>query len=404
VEGLVDGHVRHQCADEAGKHQVSEPSSVFRDFMAVRMAMASSVSGTLCSQPAFMQLAGITQPLAVSSVRRQHLPMHSESQRLKAGGQATDQPYRNVGNMNLYRIDLVSLSLFTLIARSGSISKGAELARLAVGAASRRIADLETAVGSDLFERHSRGITLTPAGHAMERHAQRILNDINLLAADLSDYANGVIGVVRLWASTSAITQFLPAEIAAFAATSPEIRIELEEETSDQVIMAVVDGRADFGIFVDGIPTLGLQTTHYRRDRLVLVVPAGHPLTKRKNVSFSDALDFDFVGLSRKSSLADRLDQATVATGKRLKLQIQARSFDAMCLMVAAGLGVAVLPEAAVRPHIHSMGLNRISLAEPWADRELLIGARDLGALPKPARLLAEHLCGKASMPSRSSA
>lgn len=296
--------------------------------------------------------------------------------------------------MNLNRIDLVSLSLFTLIVRSGSISKGAALARLAVGAASRRIADLEASIGTELFERHSRGITLTPAGHAMERHAQRVLNDIDLLAADLSDYANGVMGVVRLWASTSVITQFLPTEIAAFTATSPKIRIELEEETSDQVVMAVVDGRADFGIFVDGTPTLGLQTTHYRRDKLVLVVPADHPLTKRENVSFNDALDFDFVGLSRKSSLADRIDQATLATGKRLKLQIQARSFDAVCLMVAAGLGVAVLPDAAVRPHIYSMGLNRISLAEPWADRELLIGARDLSALPKPARLLAEHLCG----------
>ncbi|WP_207005525.1 LysR substrate-binding domain-containing protein [Trinickia mobilis] len=305
--------------------------------------------------------------------------------------------------MNRYRLDFVSLSLFTLIVRSGSISKGAELARLAVGAASRRIADFEAAIGTELFERHSRGITLTPAGHALERHAQRILNDVDLLAADLSDYVNGVIGVVRLWASTSAITQFLPAEISAFTAASPEIRIELEEETSDQVIMAVVDGRADFGIFVDGTPTLGLHTTRYRRDKLVLVVPAGHPLTRRENVSFGDALDFDFVGLSRKSSLAERLEQATVATGKRLKLQIQARSFDGMCLMVAAGLGVAVLPEAAVRPHIRSMGLEKICLAEHWADRELLIGARDLGALPKPARLLAEHFTGKASMSSRPS-
>ena len=298
--------------------------------------------------------------------------------------------------MNLHRLDLVSLSLFTLVVRSGSISKGAELAHLAVGAASKRIADLEAAVGTELFERHSRGITLTAAGDALQRHAQRILNDVDQLAADLSDYAAGVVGVVRLWANTSAITQFLPAEIAAFTAANPEIRIELEEQNSEQVALAVVDGQADFGILADQMPTLGLQTTFYRRDQLVLVVPNSHPLARRKSISFDEALDFDFVSLSRDTSLAKRLQLATDASGKRLKLRIQVRSFDAMCLMVAAGLGIAVLPDAAVRPHVRSMGLHKIALSDDWAERQLLICARDLGALPKPARLLVNHLIGAA--------
>ncbi|HLX02730.1 MAG TPA: LysR substrate-binding domain-containing protein [Trinickia sp.] len=298
--------------------------------------------------------------------------------------------------MNLHRLDLVSLSLFTLVVRSGSISKGAELAHLAVGAASKRIADLEAAVGTELFERHSRGITLTAAGDALQRHAQRILNDVDQLSADLSDYAAGVVGVVRLWANTSAVTQFLPAEIAAFTAANPEIRIELEEQNSEQVALAVVDGQADFGILADQMPTLGLQTTFYRRDQLVLVVPTSHPLARRQSISFDEALDFDFVSLARDTSLAKRLQLATDASGKRLKLRIQVRSFDAMCLMVAAGLGIAVLPDAAVRPHVRSMGLRKIALSEDWAERQLLICARDLGALHKPARLLVNHLIGAA--------
>jgi DNA-binding transcriptional LysR family regulator len=302
--------------------------------------------------------------------------------------------------LNLHRLDLVSLSLFTLVVRSGSISKGAELAHLAVGAASKRIADLEAALGADLFERHSRGISLTAAGDALTQHAQRILNDIDLLAADLSDYAAGVVGVVRLWANTSAITQFLPADIAAFVAANPGIRIELEEQISEQIALAVVDGQADFGILADQMPTLGLQTTLYRSDRLVLVVPSAHPLAERQSVPFDEALDFDFVSLARDTSLAKRLQLATSASGKRLKLRIQVRSFDAMCLMVAAGLGIAVLPDAAVSPHLRSMGLHKISLSEEWARRELLICARDLNALPKPARLLVSYLKGAATHPT----
>ncbi|MFC5427342.1 LysR family transcriptional regulator [Paraburkholderia denitrificans] len=298
--------------------------------------------------------------------------------------------------MNLHRLDLVSLSLFALVVRCGSISKGAELAHLAVGAASRRIADLETAIGTALFDRHSRGITLTAAGEALMRHAQRILNDVDVMTADMSEYAAGVVGVVRLWANTSAVTQFLPKDIAAFNAARPEIRIELEEQNSEQVALAVVDGAADFGIMADQMPTFGLQTLPYRRDRLVLVVPTGHPLTQRDSVSFVDALEFDFVSLSRTTSLARRLHAATAFTGSQLKLRIQVRSFDAMCLMVAAGLGIAVLPDAAVRPHLRSMGLRKISLTEDWAVRELLICARDLSALPKSARLLVRHLTGDA--------
>jgi DNA-binding transcriptional LysR family regulator len=299
--------------------------------------------------------------------------------------------------VNLHRLDLVSLSLFTLVVRSGSISKGAELAHLAVGAASKRISDLEDAVGAPLLERHSRGVKLTAAGQALHSHARRLLADVDHLAADLSDYAAGIVGVVNLWANTSAITQFLPSQLAAFAAANPGIRIELEERNSGEVVMAVLDGRADFGIFADRTPALGLRTVPYCRDRLVLVVPAKHPLAKRRAIRFAEALDFDFVSLSRETSLAQRLRLETEALGRRLKLRIQVRSFDAMCLMVAAGLGVAVLPDAAIRPHLRSMGLRKVDLDEPWIDRELLIGARDLGALPRPARRLLDHLIDRKS-------
>jgi DNA-binding transcriptional LysR family regulator len=296
--------------------------------------------------------------------------------------------------MNLHRLDLVSLSLFNLIARSGSISKGAELAHLAVGAASKRISDLEASVGAALLERHSRGVTLTPAGQALHRHAQRILADVDQLAADLSDHAAGIVGVVRLWANTSAVTQFLPADLARFIAAHPGIRIELHEKDSGDAVLAVLDGRADLGIFAERTPTLGLQCVAFRRDRLVLVVPRAHPLAQRHGgqIAFADATEYEFVGLSQATSLAQRLALEAQAMGRALRVRIHVRSFDAMCQMVAAGLGLAVLPDAAVQPHLASMGLVRLALTDAWAERELLIGARDLQALARPARLLLDHL------------
>jgi DNA-binding transcriptional LysR family regulator len=294
--------------------------------------------------------------------------------------------------MNLHRLDLVSLSLFNLVVRSGSISKGAEFAHLAIGAASKRISDLEAAVGAELLERHSRGVTLTLAGQALHRHAQRILADVDQLAAELSDHARGIVGIVRLWAITSAVTQFLPGDLAAFVAQHPGIRIELHEGDSRDVVLALLDGRADVGLFAERTPAPGLQAEHYRSDRLVLVVPAGHPLAARGHMPFADATEYDFVSLSQGTSLAQRLALETQQQGKSLRLRIHVRSFDAMCQMVAAGLGIAVLPDAAVQPHLRSMGLARIELDDAWVDRELLLAVRDLAALTRPARLLREHL------------
>ena len=294
--------------------------------------------------------------------------------------------------MNLHRLDLVSLSLFNLVVRSGSISKGADLAHLAIGAASKRISDLEAAVGAELLERHSRGVTLTLAGQALHRHALRILADVDQLAAELSDHARGIVGIVRLWANTSAVTQFLPGDLASFVARHPGIRIELHEGDSRDVVLALLDGRADVGLFAERTPAPGLHAEHYRSDRLVLVVPANHPLAARGRMAFADAAEHDFVSLSQGTSLAQRLALETQQLGKALRVSIHVRSFDAMCQMVAAGLGIAVLPDAAVQPHLRSMGLARIELDDPWVQRELLLGVRDEAALARPARLLREHL------------
>ncbi len=299
--------------------------------------------------------------------------------------------------MNLHRLDLVSLSLFNLVVRTGSISRGAELAHLAVGAASKRMSDLEAAVGTEIFERHSRGVTLTAAGEALQRHAQKILGDVDQLAADLSDYVQGVVGVARLWANTSAITQFLPADLAAFVREHPAIRIELHEHDSGDVVMAVLDGRADLGIFADRTPALGLQTRLYRRDQLVLVVPGGHPLASRRQMPFNEAAEYDFVSLSQGTSLAQRLAREAGQQGVALRVRIHVRSFDAMCQMVAAGLGVAVLPELAVRPLARTMGLHVVELTDPWVQRDLLLGARDFAALPKAVRSLFDHFEESAS-------
>lgn len=201
--------------------------------------------------------------------------------------------------MNLARFDLVTLGLFVAVARLGSISAGARQSHLAVAAASKRISDLEAAVGSPLLYRHAAGVELTEAGQACFRHAVGILQDVERMAGALSDFAAGTRGLVRVWANTSSITQFLADDLAAFMLANPAIRIALEEQDSGDIVAALRENRADLGIFAAGTPCEGLQSFDYREDDLALVTPRGHPLAGRKQARFAEAADFDFVSLPR---------------------------------------------------------------------------------------------------------
>jgi len=113
----------------------------------------------------------------------------------------------------------------------------------------------------------------------------------------------------------------------------------------------------------------------------------------RRSLHFADAIEYEIVSLSKGTSLAQRLQTEAQALGRSLKLRIQVRSFDAMCNMVAAGLGVAVLPRDAIAPHLRSMNLKQIAIDDAWASRRLLIGLRDAAAVPRHVRLLIDQLC-----------
>ncbi|PLC54445.1 GntR family transcriptional regulator [Pollutimonas nitritireducens] len=294
--------------------------------------------------------------------------------------------------MNLARFDLVTLLLFIAVARQGSISAGARQSHLAVGAASKRISDLEAALGTPLLYRHASGVELTEAGQAFLHHSLRVAHEMEQMASALSDYAFGVKGHVRLAANTSAITQFLADDLAAFMRGHPAIRISLMEENSTHIVKAVIDNQADLGIFADRTPCPGLTTYHYRYDDLVLMVPPHHPLAVCHEISFADTLAYDYIGLSQKTSLAMRLQEESERLGKPLKLRIQVRGFDSICRMALATQCIGILPRLAAAPHSRSMQLTLIPLMDPWARRKLLIGVRDSDGLTAAAKLLLAHL------------
>lgn len=289
------------------------------------------------------------------------------------------------------RPDLTSLALFLRIAELRSITKAAQASHIALAAASRRVSQLEDQYGVKLLYRTARGVELTPAGNALLFHARQLMSQVDTMRAELSDYTKQGKGLVRMQANASALAQYLPEDLASFAATHPEVKISLGEERSGAIADALRSGATDIGIVMEGADTEGLQVIDYRADTLGVAVPKKHAL-KSKPIAFEKLLDHDFVGLDSTTVISQILAAQAAAAGRPLRLRVQVKSFDVVARLVQAGLGIGVLPEAAIHAFAGSMGLRLVPLTDAWATRRMSVCIRHYAALTAPARALVDHL------------
>ncbi|HWF91007.1 MAG TPA: LysR family transcriptional regulator [Terriglobales bacterium] len=286
------------------------------------------------------------------------------------------------------------LELFVAVAEAGSIAKAAQQCHTVASAVSKRISDMEASFHTALLVRRSKGVELTPAGHALLARSRGVLTQASQLNDELAEFASGVRGHVRVFANISSIVEFLPAALASFLSKHRDVRIHLEEHVSSVTTQAVAASVADVGIVSEASAAAGLTFVPFRKDELALVVSPGHSLAARKSLHFAEALDFDFVGLHSNSSLHYLLIREAAQSGRSLKLRIQVTSFDAVCAMVAAGLGVGIMPRAAATPYIDSLGLKSITLRDAWAKRKLYLCIRSKESLSSAAREFVNHLTG----------
>lgn len=296
--------------------------------------------------------------------------------------------------------DLVDLRLMVRVAESNSLTRGAESSHMSLPAASTRIKNLEESIGAKLLYRTSQGVTLTPPGQAFVHHARQVLGQIEHLRGDMQEYAKGIKGHLRVFANTTALGEFLPPVLRSYLRTHPDVNIDLRERLSHDIVRAVSEGQTDIGIVAGHVRTENLQTIAYRKDRLVLVVPAGHALAEAlhaEGVAFAQTLDLDHIGLHESSAIHAFLRQVCDGLHRSLRLRIQVGNFEAACRMIEAAVGVGILPESAARRHAHAMAIRIVPLSDDWAVRAMHVCVRSLDALPMFARDLVDLLVADAA-------
>lgn len=288
--------------------------------------------------------------------------------------------------------DIDSLALFVRAAELRSLTKAAEASHIGLAAASRRMALLEHRFKTALLERSPRGVELTSAGASLLPHAKALLHEINEMQAEMRDHADGRKGALRILANTSAMTESLPADLAAFSRLNPDLRLSVLERWSDEIVHALIAGEADLGIVVEGIQTDGLETRNYRSDRIAVVMPATHQLAGVPEMKFADVLDDDLVALESGASMMRLLTAQAVIEERTLQLRVQVRSFEAVCRMVEAGLGLGILPYEGASVMGQALGLVVRPLGEPWAERNMLVCVKKERTANSSVAKLVEHL------------
>ncbi|VVN97883.1 LysR substrate-binding domain-containing protein [Pseudomonas fluorescens] len=293
------------------------------------------------------------------------------------------------------RLDLITLQLFVAVHEEGTLTRAATREAIAVSAASKRLMELEEALGISLFVRQAKGMTLTPAGETLLHHARQMLFNVEKMGLELGEHSHGIRGYVRMLANLSAIIQFLPEDLRDFSERHPQVKTDLEERPSAGVIQGVLDGVADLGICSIDSDVKGLHSVLYRQDKLVVLMLPDHPLASRSGLAFADTLDSDYVGLHAASSINARTHAAARKAGKVLRLRIHVPGFDAMCRMVQANMGIGILPHKAYELFGRALGLHAVPLTDDWSDRALILVVRDEASLSPVSRMLFEQLRGQ---------
>ena len=290
------------------------------------------------------------------------------------------------------RFDLVDLQLFIAVADSRSITGGAMQVHLALASASARIKGLEQAFGTALLKRGRRGVELTAAGESLLDHARIIMHEVEAMQGDLSAYATGARASVHMLANTSGLSEHLPKALAAFLREHSEINVDVEERESTDIAASIASGAADLGFAAEHALPETFERFLFTEDRLVLVAARRSAFAGRRQIDFQEAVGHDFVGLTNSTALNLHISKHAAQLGMRFRFRARLRDFDAICQMVAADVGIAVVPEAAARRCAQSMGITIVRIRDSWANRRLVICARNFKTLPRPAKLLVEYL------------
>ncbi|MDO3663977.1 LysR family transcriptional regulator [Acinetobacter higginsii] len=290
------------------------------------------------------------------------------------------------------RFDFFDLQLFLHIVTTGSLTKGAERSAISLQAASERIKKLEQYFDTPLFIRHTTGVELTSAGHALAEHARRLLRQKDQLEQEMQRFRQQQPESITLWCNSSAQSEYLPPLLPQYLMRHPDINIDLHEAESSEIIAALGKGMAKLGLVSSFFDIRPLQTQEFASDPLVLICPASHALAQHPQLNLVEALNYGFIGLMPHHSLQQSIETQAKLLGFNIQYRLRLPNFAAIAEVVAKGVGIAIMPARAAQRLEPDYHFHTVQLLGAWANRKLLLAAQDFSQLPETYQQFADFL------------
>ncbi|MGE7023654.1 LysR family transcriptional regulator [Solibacillus cecembensis] len=279
-------------------------------------------------------------------------------------------------------MELRQLRYFVAVAEREHISEAAEHLRVAQSAISRQIANLEEELGAPLFERVGRNVKLTPIGKTFLEHTIVALKAIDFAAKQVEEYLDPAKGTIKVGFPTSLASYVLPTIISAFKKEYPDVSFHLRQGSYKYLIEAVKNRELNLAL-LGPLPPKDetLNTTVLFSENIHALLPANHLLAKRENINLIELRHDHFVMFPEGYILHKVAVDACKSAGFVPKITSEGEDMDALKGLVAAGIGVSLLPESSLYDSTPRMTV-RIPIANPAI-------RRNVGIITPTTRVLA---------------
>jgi DNA-binding transcriptional LysR family regulator len=288
-------------------------------------------------------------------------------------------------------LEIGELQAFIAVAEQSSFKAAADGLFISQPALSRRIEKLESSLKVRLFERTTRRVSLTDAGRQFLVHAEAVINQLQQAVEGMSRSSEQRKEHVTVACVASVANQLLPDVLKDFAQRHPEVFVRVIDESAPEVLECVVSGTADFGINFIGGQEADIDFRAINTERYVLIVRHDHPLADRPAVTWSALAGERLVSVSQSSTNRMLIDHALSRVEIRPNIQYEINHTIGAIGLVAAGLGVAILP-GLLNDQRANRGLVSIPLTEPVITRTLGLITRKGSRLHPEAQALADLL------------
>ena len=280
-------------------------------------------------------------------------------------------------------VTLRQLRAFVLVGRLGNFTRAAQAMHVTQSALSLLVRELEAAMNTRLLDRTTRTVSLTAAGSEFFTGAQRILNDLEVVIGGVDKLVAKERGRVVVAAPLVLSSTFLPPVLAAFKALYPGIELVLKDTLPMQVLPLVRSGAADLGIGTFSSTEADLERVLLFTEAMVAVFPASHPFASMRRLTWADLASAPILTLRSGSVFRDLAEAGFSAVGLSLQPAFEADYAGSLVGLVAAGLGVAILPGYATSLTDKSR-IRWRRLEKPLVEREVLL-VRKTGSSASPA-------------------